>query len=105
MLIWLAGTNGGPSTVVGEHGTNVGAHVPSELYGTLLASYLRADLAEIQLALDELVRAFPRLAQGVANAMGYRLRRSGRRTGEHILDVPLPDLTVLGYAILRATLP
>jgi Streptomycin adenylyltransferase len=71
MLTWLAGTNGGPATVVGKHGIDVGAHVPSELYGALLASYPRADLAEIRLALDELVRAFPRLAQGVANAMGY----------------------------------
>jgi aminoglycoside 6-adenylyltransferase len=71
MLTWLAGANGGPATTVGKHGTEVGAHVPAELYSALLASYPRADLAEIRFALDELVRAFPSVAQGVANALGY----------------------------------
>jgi aminoglycoside 6-adenylyltransferase len=71
MLMWLAGANGGPATAVGKHGTDVGAHVPAELYSALLASYPRADLAEIRFALNELVRAFPSVAQGVANVLGY----------------------------------
>ena len=71
MLTWLAGLNGGPATIVGKHVTDVGAHVPVELYGALLASYPRADLAEILSALHELVRAFPSVAQGVADALGY----------------------------------
>ena len=71
MLTWLAGANGGPTTTVGKHGTDVGAHVPAELYSALLASYPRADLAEVRFALDELALAFPRVAQPVANALGY----------------------------------
>jgi aminoglycoside 6-adenylyltransferase len=71
MLIWLAGVNGGPATTVGKHGTGVGAHVPAELYGALLASYPRADLAEIRSALQQLIRAFPSVAHKVADALGY----------------------------------
>lgn len=71
MLTWLAGVNGGPATTVGKHGTDVGAHVPVELYGALLASYPRADLTEILSAVHELARAFPSAAQGVADALGY----------------------------------
>jgi len=71
MLTWLAGANGGPAINVGKHGTNLGVHVPSQLYGALLASYPRADLVEIRYALHELVRAFPSVAQGVADALGY----------------------------------
>jgi aminoglycoside 6-adenylyltransferase len=71
MLTWLAGVNAGETTTVGRHGNNVGAHVPAELHGALLASYPRADLVEIRCALRELVRAFPDAAHGVANALGY----------------------------------
>ena len=71
MLTWLAEANGGPATNVGKHGANLGAYVPSQLYGALLASYPRADLVEVRDALHELVRAFPNVAQGVADALGY----------------------------------
>lgn len=87
MLTWLAGANGGPATTVGKHGTDVGAHVPAELYGALLASYPRADLAEIRFALDELVRAFPSVAQGVANALGYVYdAREGERASAFLIS-------------------
>jgi aminoglycoside 6-adenylyltransferase len=71
MLTWLAGANGGPATSVGKRGTHLSAHVPSEWHDALLASYPRADLVQIRDALDELVRAFPNLAQAVADALGY----------------------------------
>jgi aminoglycoside 6-adenylyltransferase len=71
MLSWLAGAKNGFKVSLGKHSTEIAKFVPEEYGNALLKSYTTADLAAIKNALDSLTEMFPKIANDVANAVGY----------------------------------
>lgn len=71
MLCWLAVADAGTPLALGKHAHRLGDWIPDELRAALLASYPRADLAEVDAALATMVNAFGRAAARVAEAFGF----------------------------------